>query len=168
MAQVVESKLVNNNFLEVLTKTDLFSYYLYMVLGLYIFRIKHKENIVLPVVILMTTTLVSSILVYKIPSWFYFDMWYPREIQLYISASCLFYIHSMFQGVGRNKLITAISINSYAIYLLHVLILYVSIYVIDKKIKETVYQVAVSFFVIVASFIISYLLNKTPLRKILM
>ncbi|HAW7228006.1 TPA: acyltransferase [Escherichia coli] len=40
LSQVIQNKVIDNDFIYILTKTDLFSYLLYMTLGLYIFRME--------------------------------------------------------------------------------------------------------------------------------
>ncbi|EFN8927597.1 TPA: acyltransferase [Escherichia coli] len=167
LSQVIQSKVIDNDFIYILTKTDLFSYLLYMTLGLYIFRMKKKHSLYLTIAILVATTLISSFASYNLQPFFKFDVWYSRDIALFISSSCLFYILCKIKAGRYNKFVTIVSQNSYAMYLLHVAIIYLFVYIAGSTLKELSYKIIFSLIIIITSIIVSHLLNKTALKLIL-
>ncbi|HGU1488271.1 TPA: acyltransferase family protein [Escherichia coli] len=167
LSQVIQNKVIDNDFIYILTKTDLFSYLLYMTLGLYIFRMEKKHSLYLSIAILVATTLISSFASYNLQPFFKFDVWYSRDIALFISSSCLFYMLCKIKAGRFNKFVTIVSLNSYAAYLLHVAIIYFFVYIAGSALKELPYKIIFSLIIIITSIIVSYLLNKTPLKLIL-
>lgn len=167
LSQVVQSKVVDNDFINILTKTDLFSYLLYMTIGLYIFRMKREYSLYLLIAIIVSATLISSFASYYIVPFFRFEVWYSRDIALYISSSCLFYILCEMKGGKSNRLVTFVSKNSYSAYLLHMAIIYILVYAAGSLLNNLSYKIIVSLLIIITSIFISYLLNKTPIKFIL-
>lgn len=167
MAQYASLYFVNP-YIYVFTKTDIFSYLLYMFIGLYIHRLNSfgKGNVIALLLLLISVFFVSFFR-WKLPFIFDKSIWYSSEISLYISSSLLFYICSSYKGERLFSIINFLGVNSYSVYLLHVMIMYAFIYFYSSWLVWLPSKLFLSFLIFASSLLVSYVLNKTPARFLL-
>lgn len=169
ISQLLSAHYFSNRYISIASETELFSYLLYMCLGLYIYRLKKHSTFLTRVFLglVIVFTIISSAWITSLnPDRFNDNTWYSKSIPIFTSSALCFYLMTSFKSEPCKTLLIKFSNNSYGMYLIHMMIIYIYLYFAGHGISNAVIKFLGVVFVFTISFFLSLSLNKTKLKAI--